>query len=510
MNSVGQADAELRRLKDYWHSRLSRYAAQTPDPALNSMVNVWNAYNALVTFNWSRAASLIYMGGDRDGLGYRDSVQDTLGAIPLIPEDARQRLELMLSGQVSTGGAMPVVKQFNHKPGKETPPTAEEYRSDDSMWLFNAVPQYIKETGDLKFFDKVVPYADTGQATVLEHLKRAIEFSLERRGAHGLPCGLLADWNDCLKLGHRGESVFVAFQLRYAVACYREISLLLKRDAEFDWSRQKLNEIDKAIQKCTWDGGWFVRAFREDGSVIGTRREREGSLFLNSQAWAVISGAASPEQATRAMDSVKQHLATPWGIELCAPPFVKTDYHVVRAVLFNPGTKENAGIFSHPQSWAVIAETMLGRGTRAYEYYRAYMPSAQNDKAEIRQIEPYVHCQSTHARPSRRYGTSRLPWLSGTAAWSYLTATQYILGIRPEYEGLLIDPCIPAAWDGFTVRRQFRGAVYQIKVENPDHVEKGVKALTVAGKELDPSRPIPAARAGEVVDVKAVMGAVPA
>jgi cellobiose phosphorylase len=412
----------------------------------------------------------------------------------------------MITGQDCSGGAMPVVKPFAHTPGKEPKTPDHEYRSDDCLWLFDTVPAYVKESGDLDFFDKELPYADHGSTTVLGHLKRAIEFNLERSGAHGLPCGLSADWNDTLKLGYRGESVMVAFQLRHALRTYGEICARLERPGEVEWANACLSKLDAALQQHTWDGAWFVRAFREDGSIIGTKKEDEGSIFLNSQSWAVLSGAANDEQAKACMDSCKQHLATDYGLMLCDPPFVKVPCQEIRAVLFNPGMKENSGIFCHPQGWAVIAETKLGRGDRAYEYYRAYMPSAYNERAEIREIEPYVHCQSTHGRYSRRHGASRLPWLSGTATWSYVAGTQYILGIRPEYDGLLVDPVIPAKWDGFKVQRKYRGATYQITVNNPKHVERGVAQITVDGKAVATTTPLPIAAHGSTVNVVVTLG----
>jgi len=505
MHSPAAARAALEALRAHWHDRLGALVVESPDSDFDSMINVWNAYNCLVTYTWSRAASLVYAGG-RDGLGYRDTVQDILGVLPAIAGPARERLELMITGQASTGGAMPVVKPFAHRPGQEPPPHPEEYRADDCLWLFNTVPAYVKETGDVGFFSRVLPYSDRGEATVFGHLRRAIEFNLERSGAHGLPCGLSADWNDTLKLGYRGESVFVAFQLRHALATYVEIAELLAEAAEAEWARGRLAALDAAIEACCWDGEWYVRAFREDGSVIGTRRDPEGSIFLNPQSWAVLSGAATGERARRAMDSVHERLATPYGVMLCDPPFVKTDVAVVRAVLFNPGMKENGSIFCHPQGWAVIAEALLRRGGRAWEYYRAYMPAAYNTRAEIRQVEPYVHCQSTHGRASPRFGASRLPWLTGTAAWSYYAATQYLLGVRPEYSGLRLDPVVPADWGGFTVRRRFRGADYHITVENPRHVEAGVRVLEVDGVVVDPSSPVPVAPAGASVRVRVELG----
>ena len=474
---------ELQKVKDHWHSLLGVLTVQTPDKEFNSMINVWNAYNSLITFAWSRAASLVYS-GERDGLGYRDTVQDMLGALSMIPEEAGKRLELMITGQVSTGGAMSVVKQFAHNPGHEPTPEPNHYRSDDCLWLFNTIPAYVKETGDMSFYMKILPYADKGNDTVLGHLRRAIEFNLERSGAHGLPCGLEADWNDCLKLGYRGESIFVTFQLRYALKIYIDICSRLKLKKEIEWAEKKIVELDKNIQKHCWDGEWFIRAFREDGSIIGTKNDPEGSIFLNAQSWAVISGAATTDQAETAMQSVKDRLATEYGIMLCAPPFRKTDYHVVRALVLNEGHKENAGIFSHTQGWAVMAETLLGHPERAYEYYRNYMPAAYNTKAEIRQIEPYVHCQSTHSKYSRRFGASRLPWLSGTASWSYFSATQYILGIQPDYNGLKIDPCLPSAWKEIKVSRKFRGKDFNITIRNGKK-GKGVKSIKLNGKKLD-------------------------
>jgi len=421
---------------------------------------------------WSRAASLIYS-GERDGLGYRDTVQDILGVLHTIPEEAGKRLELMITGQASTGGAMPVVKPFAHIPGKEKTPDEKEYRSDDCMWLFNAIPAYVKETGNIDFYNKTLPFADNGEDTVLGHLKRAIEFNLERSGTHGLPCGLLADWNDCLELGHDGETVFVAMQLRYALKTYIEINELFSNVVEIEWAKSNLTTLDENIEKHCWDGDWYVRAFRFDGSVFGSKQNEEGSCWLNPQTWSVLSGHAVPEKAESALMAVRENLATDCGVMVCAPPYQKADHRIVKAPLFNPGMKENASIFSHTQGWAVIAETMLGNGNQAYKYYRSFMPAAYNTKAEIRQIEPYVNCQFTHSTFSPRFGASRLPWLTGAATWGYFSASQYILGIQPDYDGLRIDPCIPEHWKNFTVKRRFRGKHFNIEVVNTKAVQKG-------------------------------------
>jgi len=475
----------LTAVKSYWHARLNNFSVETPDAELNSFFNTWNPYNCLVTFAWSRAASLVY-NGERDGLGYRDTVQDMLGTLHSIPEEAQQRLELMITGQASTGGAMPVVKPYAHSPGKEKCPAESEYRSDDSLWLFNTIPALVKETGDFNFYDKVLPYADKGEDTVLGHLKRAIEFSLTRLGKHGLPCGLLADWNDCLVLGHDGETVFVALQLRYALATYIEICAMKGNLTEdIQWAEKHLQILDNNLSEHAWDGQWYRRAFRVDGFVFGSKNNEEASIFLNPQTWSVLSGHASNEKAHLAMNSVEQRLATDAGLMVLDPPVTKLDPKIMRARLFNPGMKENGAVFCHTQGWVVMAEAMLGNGNRAYRYLRTFMPAAFNEKAEVRESEPYVFCQSTHSKYSPRYGASRLPWLTGAATWAYHATSQYMLGIRPEYEGLRIEPCIPSHWQGFTATRVFRGKVFNITVKNPGNVEKGIISVTLNGETLD-------------------------
>jgi cellobiose phosphorylase len=496
--------AEFDKLKSYWHSRLKGMTAETPDKELNSMLNMWNPYNSLITFAWSRAASLIYT-GERDGLGYRDTVQDILGVLHTIPDEVQERLELMITGQVSTGGAMPVVKPFSHKPGSEKAPEEKEYRSDDCMWLFNTIPAYIKETGDVAFYSKVLPYADKGEDTVLGHMRRAIQFSLDRSGAHGLPCGLLADWNDCLELGHNGETTFVAFQLRYALKTYIEICDMLKKSQDEQWAQEKLEILDKNIDKHAWDGEWFLRAYRADGLKFGSKENDEASMFLEPQPWAIYSGHTSGEKAVKLMDIVNQRLMTDYGLMICDPPLEKTDPRVIKARLFNKGMKENASIFCHTQGWAVIAETLLGKGAQAYDLYRKFMPAAYNTKAEIRQIEPYVYNQFTCSKYNPRYGASRLPWLSGTASWAYYTITQFILGIQPDYSGLRIDPCIPPKWKEIKTTRIFRKRILNIVIKNEDGVQKGVKKIFVNGEEINGNL-IPLESMKDTNDVLVVMG----
>lgn len=478
-----KADEEFEKLVAAWHSKLGSYKAITPDEDINHTVNVWGLYNCLITFAWSRAASLVY-NGERDGLGYRDSVQDILGVSAAIPEEAEERLVRMISGQCQNGGAVPVIsKDFNA--GHEKAPKPEEFRSDDCEWFFNAVPCYVAESGNFDFYNKVVPYADGGEATVYGHLKRALEFNLERMGKDGLPCGLLADWNDCLKLGYHGESLFVAFQLRLGLTTYADISERLGKKDEAAWALKERDTLDANIQKKCWDGKWFIWAVGEDGTVYGTQTIEEGQIYFNTQVWAVMSSAATAEQARICMESVKEKLATPYGLMLCAPPFVKTRSDIMSSVVFLPGIKENAGIFNHTQGWGVIAETMLGNGDRAYEYCKASIPAAYNDKAEIRQSEPYVVGQTTYSTFSKRPGNTRTSWLSGAGTWSYYAITQYMLGIKPQYDGLLIDPCIKHDWDEYTVERRWRGMNLYIEVKNPQHVCKGIEYIEVDGKRID-------------------------
>jgi cellobiose phosphorylase len=502
--SLERAEAELQKLKDNWHAKLGSLIVETPDEDLNHTINVWGLYNCLITFAWSRAASLVY-NGERDGLGFRDSVQDLLGVVAAIPVESRQRLELMLTGQVSTGGAMPIVKPFDHHPGRENAPDPAEYRSDDCLWFFNAVPAYANETGDMEFYNKVLPYADKGEATVFGHLRRALEFNLERTGKHGLPCGLHADWNDCLKLGYNGESPFVAFQVRLGLTTFAGIADRLGRPEEAGWALAEREKLDQAIQASTYAGDRFIWAIGEDGTVYGTRAQTEGQIYLNTQLWAVISGAATPEQAGRSLQTVKELLATPYGLMLSAPPFVKTPVDVMRAVVFNPGIKENAGIFNHTQGWGVMAECIAGNGDRAYEYYRAAMPAAYNERAEIRQSEPYVQGQTTYSTFSPRPGNTRTSWLTGAAAWAYFSATQYVLGLQPEPDGLRIDPCIPHDWKGFKAARRFRGHLLEIEVKNPAAVCHGVRSMSLNGQPLEGNL-VPADRLEKSNVVEVIMG----
>lgn len=500
-----RAAQELAHLKKHWHGLLGRGRVNTPDPAFNSMVNVWNPYNALMTFEWSRACSFVYTGIDRDGFGFRDTVQDIMAVLPAIPERARDRLLLMLSGQESKGGAQPVVDPVSFRAGAMPPVNPAVQRADDCLWFFNTVPAYVAETGDLAFYGEVVSFADGGEGTVYEHLRRAIAFSLAHQGRHGLACGLSADWNDCIKLGFHGESIFVSLQLRLALSVFRGVAERLAKADDQVWAEQHLQVLDAALQAHAWDGQWFLRAFPEDGSVFGSATSDEGQIFLNPQSWAVLSGAATPEQAESAMDHVDRLLATEYGCVLHASPYRHIGREVMHGVVYLPGTKENAAVFQHTQAWAVMADCMLGHGDRAYRNLCAYLPAAQNERAEQRQVEPYVFAQWTHAAPSPHAGRSRVPWLSGTAAWTYFAATHYVLGIRPELDGLRLDPCIPSTWKGFTAERLFRGKRLRIVVENPDGVQRGVRKLRLDDGTVIIGNLLPADRLRDGMELTVVM-----
>jgi cellobiose phosphorylase len=497
---------ELEAIRREWAERLLTFQVSTPDAELNSMVNVWHAYQTHMTFNWSRGVSLIEA-GDRDGLGYRDTVQDILAITHSIPLPAEERLDLILTGQTAEGGGMPLVKPLTHRPGHETTPTVEQYRSDDTLWLPITVANFVYETGNLAYLDKVLPYADHGQATVYGHLKRALQFSIDHKGRNGLIQGLAADWNDCVKFGTTGESLFTTF-LFYA-GCQRVAELAQHKGLEEDarWCREQAAQVKACIDACAWDGEWFVRGLSASGAKLGSSDNAEGRIYLESNVWAVISGAADPEQAVCCMDAVHRYLATEHGLVLCEPPHTRPMPGVGLSLLvYPPGHKENGGIFCHSNAWAIVAECLLGHGDLAYDYYRSYLPARYNAQAEIHQAEPYVYCQFAYGRHSPRFGEARNPWLTGTASWTYIAVTQYLLGIQPTLKGLRVNPCIPARWDRFEARRCFRGKWITIRVENPAHVNQGVHALTLNGAPIE-GNVIPVDHLVEDNEARVVLGA---
>ncbi|MCL2320937.1 MAG: N,N'-diacetylchitobiose phosphorylase [Oscillospiraceae bacterium] len=485
-------DEELSKLCSYWHANLENLKVTSPDPNFNSMINTWNAYQCFITFIWSRAASLMYC-GLRNGYGYRDTVQDIGGIIHLSPEMAKEKLIFMLSAQMNHGGALPLVK-FNHKAGSETGPEDEgyvretghpSYRADDALWLFPAVFKYVSESGDIDFLDLNIPYANEGSATVYGHLQRAIDFSMNNQGLYGLPAGLHADWNDCLKLGKKGVSSFVAFQLYYAFDILSRFAKHKKDDESYDKMMTSKNNLAELIEEHFWDEDRFVRGISEKGEVIGSRESKEASFWLNPQSWSVISGFADEKRSHQVMDSVHEKLNTPYGVRLMAPPFKEQYIEGAYAILFNPGMKENSSIFLQTQGWLILAEALLGRGSLAYKYYKESCPAAQNDIADIRKVEPYVYSQFTEGSDSPNMGRSRVHWLTGTAATVMVSCVEGILGLRPDLLGIKISPSIPPEWKELKIEKCWRGKLLRIKIENPDGKESGFDDLTLNGKAIE-------------------------
>lgn len=490
-NNEKETENELSELKSYWHGKLGNLTVHTPDSDFNNMVNVWNAYNCFITFTWSRAASFIYC-GLRNGFGYRDTVQDIQGIIHLAPEMAKEQIIFMLSAQVTNGAGLPLVK-YTHDAGNENTPDDPEYvretghpsyRADDALWLFPTIEKYIGESGDTAFLDEEILFANNGErGTVYEHLKRAVDFSMNNLGNHGMPAGLHADWNDCLRLGKRGESTFVAFQLVYAIKLLKNYAEM-KNDGEYIKYLDEIGAgLDGILEKC-WNEDRFIRGYKEDGEVIGKRTDPEASMWLNPQSWAVISGYATREQAEKALGSVERELNTPYGAMLMYPPYADHAFPGALMHCFNRCVKENAGIFSQSQGWLILAEAKLGRGDMAYKYWKEASPATYNDNAELREMEPYVYGQFVEGKDSPFAGRAHVHWLTGTASTVMVGTVEGILGLRPNTRGLVIDPSIPSGWREFTMEKTFRGKRLNIKVTNPNGAQSGVKSITVNGEKL--------------------------
>ena len=502
---------ELSKLKSWWHGKFANFQVNTPSKEFNTMINTWNAYNCFMTFIWSRAASFIYC-GLRNGYGYRDTVQDIQGVIHLAPEMAVEKIRFMLSAQVDNGGGLPLVK-FTHNAGHEdTPDDASyvketghpAYRADDALWLFPTVFKYISETGNLSFIDEVIPFANKDSGTVYEHLKRAINFSMERLGPHGLPAGLYADWNDCLRLGKNGESSFVAFQYYYAMSVIKHFAEY-KKDSEYlSFIEKKQSEFKKLLGDLCWNEDRFIRGFTEAGETIGKKGDPEANMWLNPQSWSVISGFASKEQAEKALDSVNRQLNTEYGAVLMDPPYHSHAFDGALAVIYNAGVKENSGIFSQSQGWIILAESLSGHGNRAFQYFIENAPSAQNERAEIRKLEPYCYGQFTEGKSSPHFGRSHVHWLTGTASTVMVGCVEGILGMRPDFGGLRVAPSIPSDWKGFTIEKTFRGKKLKISVENPNGKESGFSEFYVNGEKLSDNY-VPESKLTATTEIKLVM-----
>ena len=506
-----KAEDEISELKNYWHKKLERFSVETPSEEFNNMINVWNAYQCFITFIWSRAASFVYC-GLRNGYGYRDTVQDIQGIIHLDPELALEKIRFMLSAQVDNGGGLPLVK-FNHNAGHENTPDDPEYvketghpsyRADDALWLFPTIVKYIGESGNEAFLDEVIVYANGGEDTVYNHLKNAIRFSMERLGSHDMPAGLHADWNDCLRLGAKGESTFVAFQLYYAMNVIKSMAQK-KNDTEYvSYIENVQTKLGDALEKC-WDDDRFIRGIREDGVIVGAENDKEANMWLNPQSWSVIAGFEADTKGKKALDTVYERLNTPYGAKLLDPPYINHYFDGALMHIYNEDTKENGGIFSQSQGWIILAEALSGNGNRAFEYFMESSPAAMNDKAEIRVLEPYAHGQFTESTASPFAGRSHVHWLTGTASTVMVGCVEGICGMRPDADGIEINPSIPSSWDGFKINKYFRGKNLKIDVKNPDHIQSGVKEIILNGEKLERNY-IPAEKLSENNDITVILG----
>jgi cellobiose phosphorylase len=508
----------FEQLRDSWTALLATLRVDTPDPDTNRMVNIWNPYQCLVTFLMSRSVSLWESGVDR-GMGFRDSNQDLLGFVQLAPDRARARLLDLASTQLPTGGAyhqfQPLTKRGNNDIGSGF--------NDDPLWLVLAAAAYLKETGDAAILDEPVPYDnEPGSATPLyEHLERAVRYTLDRLGPHSLPLIGRADWNDCLNLNcfsdtpgesfqttanradGSAESVFIAGL--FIVAARELAGLAELRGLAGNGYHAAADKMAAAVVEHGWDGAWFRRAYDYFGNVVGSSENEEGQIFVEPQGICVLAGVGVENGiATRALDSVRERLATEHGIVLVHPAYRR--YHVELGEIssYPPGYKENAGVFCHTNPWVMIAEAMIGRGDAAFDYYRRINPSAREDLSDLHRCEPYVYAQMIAGKEAATPGEAKNSWLTGTAAWNLVAISQWILGIRAELGGLRIDPVLPAAWPGFTASRRFRGATYEISVRKPAGLTGRVGLVCVDGEPIEGTL-VPAAAPGRTVVVEAIV-----
>jgi cellobiose phosphorylase len=514
-------DEAFDALRSHWGELLSVLEVATPDEDTNRMVNIWNPYQCLVTFNLSRSISL-YESGIGRGLGFRDSNQDLLGFVHLRPARARERLLDLAATQLATGGAyhqyQPLTKRGNDGIGSGF--------NDDPLWLILAAAAYLKETGDAPVLDEPVPYDNLPgtETTFYEHLRRALGYTLGRLGPHGLPLIGRADWNDCLNLnclsdtpgesfqtaenraGGVAESVFIAGQFVLAAAELAGIARLrgLVKEAEsYEGAAQQMTAV---IDRHGWDGEWFLRAYDHAGGVVGSHRNDEGQIFIEPQGICILAGVGVNDgRAARALASVRARLATEHGIMLQQPAYSRYYRELGEISSYPPGYKENAGIFCHANPWIMIAETIVGDGDAAFDYYRRINPSAREAISGVHRCEPYVYAQMIAGRDAPAHGEAKNSWLTGTAAWNLVALTQWILGIRPELGGLRIDPVLPSHWPGFTARRRWRGATYEIAVTQAAGASGRVRRLVVDGTDVEGNlvRPAPP---GTTVRIEASIG----
>ncbi len=497
-DAVNKAFADLNH---YWETLLGRYVVSSLDEKVNRMVNIWNQYQCMVTFNMSRSASY-YESGIGRGMGFRDSCQDLLGFVHLIPDRARERILDIASTQFQDGSAyhqyQPLTKKGNADIGSGF--------NDDPLWLIAGTSAYIRETGDLSILQEQVPYDNdmTTATTLMEHLKRSFDYIVNHKGPHNLPLIGRADWNDCLNLNcfseHPGESfqtfgpsegpiaesVFIAGMFVKYGEEYAQLAELLGDSSEANRAREQVAIMYDVVLKDGWDGEWFVRAYDAYSHKVGSKECEEGQIYIEPQGFCVLAGIGVKEGlAQKALDSVKEKLDTKYGVMILQPAYTK--YHVELGEIssYPPGYKENAGIFCHNNPWVSIAETVIGHGDRAFEIYQKTCPAYVEEISEIHRTEPYVYSQMVAGRDAKYHGEAKNSWLTGTAAWTFVNISQYILGVYPTHTGLRIDPCVPSDFGNFQITRRFRDIVYHIDIQNPDKVQKGVRYMTVNGKEIE-------------------------
>lgn len=496
---VDKAFDELRR---YWDDLLDRFTVKSGDERLDRMVNIWNQYQCMITFCFSRSASFFESGIGR-GMGFRDSNQDLVGFVHQIPERARERIIDIASTQFPDGGCyhqyQPLTKRGNNDIGGGF--------NDDPMWLIFGTIAYIKETGDLSILDEPVPFDNRlgSEVPLMQHLRVSFDHVVNNLGPHGLPLIGRADWNDCLNLncfsndpnesfqttenkteGSKAESLMIAGQFVIYGEEYVKLCRHLGMNEEADRAQKHVDDMIEAVKRDGWDGEWFLRAYDFYGKKVGSEENKEGKIFIESQGWCTMAGIGLEEGLVeKALDSVKERLDCEHGIVLNNPAFTEYVMEYGEISTYPAGYKENAGIFAHNNPWVIIGETVLGRGDRAWEYYRKICPAYLEDKSELHKVEPYVYCQMTAGKDAARPGEAKNSWLTGTAAWNWYAVTQFILGVQPSYDGLVINPCIPADWKGYEVNRRFRGADYKIAVSNPSGISKGVKSITLNGKKIE-------------------------
>ena len=515
-----KVDAALKALKDHWDGLLSTFTVKTPEDRFTRMVNIWHQYQCMVTFNMSRSASY-YESGIGRGMGFRDSSQDLFGFVHLVPEKARQRLLDIAATQFPDGSAyhqyQPLTKRGNMDIGSGF--------NDDPLWLIAGVSAYIRETGDISILDEMTPFDNDESlaAPLLEHLNRSFRYTVEHKGPHSLPLIGRADWNDCLNLncfsdepgepfqttgpseGPVAESVFIAGMFVKYGREYAEILRLKGMTAEAEAALQEVALMEKAVLTDGWDGEWFLRAYDANSEKVGSHECKDGQIYIEPQGFCVMAGIGKETgEAQKALDSTAKLLETEYGIMILQPAYKEYHLNLGEVSSYPPGYKENGGIFCHNNPWVSIAETEMGHGNRAYSLYTRITPSFLEDKMDIHRTEPYAYCQMVAGRDAAHFGEGKNSWLTGTASWTFVNASQYILGIYPDFGGLKLRPCIPSEWDGFNVRRVFRGAAYNIRVENPNHLESGAVEITLNGEKID-GNIIPPQAAGTENEVIAVI-----